>query len=155
MVNHSTKLKAGDKAPDFSAKDQDGRVVSLKDLKGKKLILYFYPHDDTPTCTIEACNLRDNFPALKKKGFRVIGVSTDDEVKHIKFIKKFDLPFTLLADADLKVVKAYDVWGTKQFMGKIFDGIARTTFVINEKGIIDKVISKVKSKEHTEQILSQ
>jgi peroxiredoxin Q/BCP len=153
MVNHTTSLKAGDKAPDFKAKDQNGKIVSLKDFSGKKLILYFYPKDDTPTCTNEACNLRDNFSGLKKKGYAILGVSADEEKKHLKFIKKYDLPFQLLADTDMKVIKAYDVWGTKQFMGKIYDGINRTTFVIDEKGKIEKVITDVKSKEHTEQIL--
>lgn len=160
MVNHTTSLKAGDKAPDFKAKDQNGKIVSLKDIlvktplgSGKKLILYFYPKDDTPTCTNEACNLRDNFSSLKKKGYTIIGVSADEEKKHLKFIKKYDLPFQLLADTDMKVIKAYDIWGTKQFMGRIYDGINRTTFVIDEKGIIEKVITDVKSKEHTEQIL--
>ena len=153
MVNHTTSLKAGDKAPDFKAKDQNGKIVSLKDCLGKKLILYFYPKDDTPTCTVEACNLRDNFSGLKKKGYTIIGVSADEEKKHLKFIKKYDLPFQLLADVEMKVIKAYDVWGTKQFMGKIYDGINRTTFVIDEKGKIEKVITDVKSKKHTEQIL--
>ena len=153
MINHTTSLKAGNKAPDFKAKDQNGKIVSLKDFLGKKLILYFYPKDDTPTCTNEACNLRDNFSELKKKGYAILGVSADEEKKHLKFIKKYDLPFQLLADADMKVIKAYDVWGTKQFMGKIYDGINRTTFVIDEKGKIEKVITDVKSKEHTEQIL--
>ncbi|MGZ4059166.1 MAG: thioredoxin-dependent thiol peroxidase, partial [Bacteroidia bacterium] len=122
MVNHTTSLKAGDKAPDFSAKDQNGKTVSLKDFNGKRLIIYFYPKDDTPTCTNEACNLRDNFSSLKKKGYVILGVSADEEKKHLKFIKKYDLPFQLLADVDMKVIKAYDVWGTKQFMGRIFDG---------------------------------
>ena len=155
MKNHTTSLKAGDKAPDFKAKDQNGKIVSLKDFEGEKFILYFYPKDDTPTCTNEACNLRDNFSDLKKKGYTIIGVSADEEKKHLKFIKKYDLPFQLLADVDMKVIKAYDVWGTKQFMGKIYDGINRTTFVIDEKGEIEKVITDVKSKEHTEQILEE
>lgn len=153
MKNHTTSLKALDIAPDFKAKDQNGKIVSLKDFEGKKLILYFYPKDDTPTCTNEACNLRDNFSELKKKGYTIIGVSADEEKKHLKFIKKYDLPFQLLADTDMKVIKAYDIWGPKQFMGKIYDGINRTTFVIDEKGKIEKVITDVKSKEHTEQIL--
>jgi len=153
MANHSTGLKKGDKAPDFKVKDQDGKLVSLKDFKGKKLVLYFYPKDDTPTCTTEACNLRDNYAGLKKKGYAVLGVSADDEKKHTKFIKKHDLPFQLLADTEMEVIKAYDVWGEKKFMGRIFDGIVRTTFVINEKGKIEKVITDVKSKAHTEQIL--
>ena len=153
MANHTTGLKAGDKAPDFKGKDQNGEVVSLKNFEGKKLVLYFYPKDDTPTCTNEACNLRDNYAVLKKKGYAIVGVSADEEKKHLKFIKKYDLPFQLLADTDLKVIKAYDVWGEKQFMGRIFDGINRTTFIIDEKGTIEKVITDVKSKNHTEQIL--
>ncbi len=155
MKNHTTGLKAGDKAPNFEGKDESGKIVSLKSYAGKKLVLYFYPKDNTPTCTIEACNLRDNYGALKKKGYSILGVSADDETKHLKFINKFDLPFQLLADVDMKVIKAYDVWGKKQFMGRIFDGINRTTFVIDEKGKIEKVITDVKSKNHTEQILSK
>jgi len=151
--NHVTHLKAGDKAPDFSAKDQNGNIVSLKDLKGKKIVLYFYPKDNTATCTTESCNLRDNYEYMKKQGYEVIGVSADDERSHQKFIKKYNLPFTLLADTDKKVINDYGVWGRKQFMGIRFDGIARTTFVIDEKGIIEEVISQVKSKEHTKQIL--
>ncbi len=154
MVNHTTSLKAGDKAPDFKAKDQNGDVVSLKDFKGKKLVLYFYPKDDTPTCTKEACNLRDNYATLKKKGYAIVGVSADEEKKHLKFIKKYGLPFPLLSDVDMKVINAFDVWGTKQFMGKIYDGINRTTFVIDEKGKIEKVITKVDSAAHAEQILT-
>lgn len=153
MANHITNLKAGDKAPDFKSKDQDGNLISLKDFKGKKLVLYFYPKDNTPGCTNEACNLRDNYSALKKKGFAIVGVSADDEIKHTKFIQKYDLPFSLIADVDHTVIKAYDVWGEKQFMGRVFDGIVRTTFVIDEKGKIEKVITNVKTKNHTEQIL--
>ena len=153
MANHTTSIKEGEKAPDFIGKDQNGRVVSLKDFKGKKLVIYFYPKDNTPGCTVEACNLRDNYSALKKKGYAIVGVSADDEKKHLKFIEKFDLPFPLIADVDLKVIKAFDVWGTKQFMGKIYDGINRTTFVIDEKGKIEKVITSVDTKNHTEQIL--
>ncbi len=153
MGNYITHLKEGGKAPDFKAKDQDGNIVSLKDFKGKKLVLYFYPKDDTPGCTNEACNLRDNYAALKKKGYAIVGVSADDEKKHNKFIKKYSLPFPLLADTDKKVIEAYDVWGEKHFMGRTYDGIVRTTFVINEKGKIEKVITAVDTKNHTEQIL--
>ncbi|MBL0328878.1 MAG: thioredoxin-dependent thiol peroxidase [Bacteroidetes bacterium] len=153
MKNHTTRLKAGDKAPTFSGKDQNGKKVSLKDFAGKKLVLYFYPKDNTPTCTVEACNLRDNFAQLKKKGYSVLGVSADEEKKHLKFVEKFDLPFQLLADVNMEAIKAYDIWGKKQFMGKVFDGINRTTFIIDEKGKIEKVITDVKSKNHTEQIL--
>ncbi len=155
MGNHCTGLKAGDKAPDFKCRNQKGEIVSLKDFKGKKLVIYFYPKDDTPTCTTEACNLRDNYALLLKKGYAVIGVSADEEKKHVKFINKYNLPFPLLADVDMKVIRAYDVWGEKHFMGRIFDAIIRTTFVIDEKGILEKVITDVKSKNHTEQILEK
>ncbi|MGQ0829013.1 MAG: thioredoxin-dependent thiol peroxidase [Bacteroidota bacterium] len=155
MANYVTKLKKGDKAPDFKAKDQNGKVVSLKDFRGQKLVLFFYPKDNTPGCTNEVCNLRDNYAALKKKGYSIVGISADDEKKHTKFIKKFDLPFSLLADVDKKVIDAYDVWGEKHFMGLTFDGIVRTTFVIDEKGIIEEVITKVDTKNHTEQILEK
>ncbi|HEX8517843.1 MAG TPA: thioredoxin-dependent thiol peroxidase [Bacteroidia bacterium] len=155
MINHITGLKKGDKAPVFKGKDQDGNTVSIEDFEGKKLILYFYPQDNTPTCTNEACNLRDNFSALKKKGFAIIGVSPDNEKKHRKFIDKFDLPFPLIADTEMKIIKDYDVWGQKKFMGRVYDGLVRTTFVINEKGIIELVITKVDSKNHTEQILKE
>jgi thioredoxin-dependent peroxiredoxin len=146
-------LKEGDKAPAFKGTDQNGNVISLAALKGKKVILYFYPHDNTPTCTDQACNLRDNYQVLLKAGFTVIGVSTDSGKSHQKFAKKHDLPFPLLPDEDLKIVNAYGVWGEKKFMGRIFDGIHRTTFLINEKGIIEKIIDKVHSKTHAEEIL--
>ncbi|MBI4929744.1 MAG: thioredoxin-dependent thiol peroxidase [Bacteroidetes bacterium] len=149
---HSTRLKEGDKAPDFSFVNSDGATVSLKDLKGKKVILYFYPKDDTPGCTAESCNLRDNYSSLKRKGYEVIGVSKDDEKSHGKFIKKFKLPFALIPDTGKEIIKDYDVWGKKTFMGKTFDGIIRTTFVIDEKGKIEKIIRKVDTKNHTEQI---
>lgn len=154
FVAHSTSLKVGDKAPAFSAKDQNGKTISLADLKGKNIILYFYPKDNTPTCTLEACSLRDEHHYLGKKNYVVLGVSADDEKMHKKFATKFDLPFSLLADTDMKIIKAYDVWGIKQFMGRIYDGIIRTTFIIDEKGIISHVITDVKSKEHGKQILN-
>jgi len=153
FVAHQVSLKAGDKAPNFSGLDENGNKVSLKDFKGKKLIIFFYPKDNTPTCTVEACNLRDNYSMLQKKGYALLGVSPDDQTKHQKFIQKFDLPFPLLADVDLKTIKAFDVWGPKKFMGKEYDGLHRTTFVIDEKGKIDQVITKVKSKMHAEQIV--
>ncbi len=153
MANHTTSIKEGDKAPNFKGKDQNGKVVSLKDFTGKKLVIYFYPKDNTPGCTVEACNLRDNYSRLKKKGYEILGVSADDETKHLKFIEKFDLPFSLIADVDLKVIKAFDVWGEKKFMGKTYDGINRTTFVIDAKGKIERVITSVDTKNHTEQIL--
>ncbi len=149
-----TKLKAGDKAPNFKAKDENGNTVSLADFKGKKLVLYFYPADNTPTCTVEACNLRDNFEVLRKAGYEIIGVSPDSAKKHQNFIKKHDLPFPLLVDEDHTIIKAYDVWGPKVTFGKAYDGLLRTTFIINKKGIIERVIDKVESKRHTEQILA-
>ena len=148
-----TNLKKGDKAPDFTCADENGKMISLSDFKGKKLVLYFYPKDNTPGCTAESCNLRDNYSKMLKAGFEVLGVSADDQGKHLKFIDKFDLPFHLLADVDKEVIKAYGVWGLKKFMGKEYDGIHRTTFVINEEGFIDEVITKVKTKAHAEQIL--
>ena len=150
-----THLKPGDKAPNFKGVDENGKAIALKDFKGKKLILFFYPKDNTPTCTVEACNLRDNYKDLKKKGFAILGVSPDSEKKHQNFINKFDLPFPLLADKDLETIKAYNVWGPKKFMGKEFDGLHRTTFVISEKGKIEQVITKVKSKDHAAQILEE
>ncbi len=150
-----THLKAGDKAPIFKGKDQDGKDLSLTDLKGHKVILYFYPRDNTPGCTAESCNLRDNHADLTKRGFKVIGVSTDTEKSHQKFISKFDLPFDLIADTEMKLAKAFGVFGEKKFMGRTFDGIKRTTFVIDENGVIEKVFTKVKTKEHTEQILAE
>jgi len=150
-----THLNEGDKAPDFTAKDQNGKEVSLSDFAGKKVVLYFYPKDDTPGCTKEACNFRDNYSVLKEKGFEVLGVSADNEKKHQKFIDKYDLPFTLLADTEKEIINAYGVWGLKKFMGREYDGIHRETFVINEEGKIDKVFTKVKTKEATEQILAE
>ena len=146
-------LKQGDKAPAFTTTDQDGNVHSLKDYKGKKVVLYFYPKDNTTTCTIEACNLRDNFAALKKKSIIVLGVSADDEKSHKKFEKKYSLPFTLLADTEKKIVNAYGIWAEKKFMGRTYMGILRTTFLINENGKIDHIIEKVESKNHTAQIM--
>lgn len=148
-----TILKEGSTAPGFTAKDQNGNTVSLSDYKGKKIALYFYPKDNTPTCTVQACNLRDNIAALKKKGIIVLGISTDTEKSHKKFEEKFQLPFTLIADTNQELAEAYGVWGPKKFMGKEYTGIHRTTFLINEKGIIDHVITKVNSKDHSKQIL--
>lgn len=149
-----THLKVGDKAPSFAAKDQNGKEVKLTDYKGKKVILYFYPKDLTPGCTVESCNFRDHYSELKEKGFEVIGVSADDEKKHQKFIDKHDLPFTLLADTDKKVIQDFGVWGLKKFMGREYDGIHRETFVIDENGTIEHIILKVKTKEATDQILA-
>ncbi|WP_298740965.1 thioredoxin-dependent thiol peroxidase [uncultured Chitinophaga sp.] len=146
-------LKEGDKAPAFKGVDQNGNKISLAGLKGKKVVLYFYPHDNTPTCTDQACNLRDNYQVLLQQGFTVIGVSTDGQKSHQKFAKKHELPFPLLPDEDLQIVSAYGVWGEKKFMGRIFDGTHRTTFLINEKGIIEKIIDKPHSKTHAQEIL--
>ena len=150
MITH---LKEGDKAPEINAKDQLGNRLNLSDFKGKKVVLYFYPKDDTPGCTTEACNFRDNYAELKTRGFEIIGVSADTEKKHQRFIDKYDLPFSLIPDTEHELINAYGVWGKKKFMGREFDGIHRTTFVINEEGIIEKVILKVKNKEATAQIL--
>jgi peroxiredoxin Q/BCP len=149
-----TQLKPGDNAPDFTGMDQDGNALSLADFKGSKLVIYFYPRDNTPGCTSQACNLRDNYEALLKNGYKVVGVSADSEKSHKKFIEKHSLPFPLIADTDKEMLKAYGVWGPKKFMGKAFDGIHRTTFVIDEEGRIAEVIAKVDTKNHTEQILS-
>ncbi|MCW5906579.1 MAG: thioredoxin-dependent thiol peroxidase [Chitinophagales bacterium] len=149
----ATTLNEGDKAPAFKAKDENGKSISLKDFAGKKLILYFYPQDDTPTCTQEACNFRDNFSLLTKQGYVVLGVSPDSPESHKKFIAKFKLPFSLLADEDMKVINAYGVWGPKQLYGRHYEGIHRTTFVIDEKGNIEKIVRRVLSKKATEQVL--
>ena len=146
-------LKSGDKAPKFSGVNENGEKISLADYKGKKLILFFYPADNTPTCTTEACNLRDNYELLREKGFELLGVSPDSEKKHQNFIQKYNLPFPLLADKDLKIIKAYGAWGPKVLFGVHYDGVLRSTFVINGKGVIEQVIANVKSKSHAEQIL--
>ena len=148
-----TSLTEGTKAPSFKSKDQNGKPVSLADYKGKKIVLYFYPEDDTPTCTIQACNLRDNFGLLKKNGFVVLGVSPDEEKKHKKFEGKYDLPFTLVADSTHAIIDKYGVWGEKQLYGRTYMGLHRTTFLIDEKGVIRKIFLKPKSKQHTEEIL--
>jgi thioredoxin-dependent peroxiredoxin len=147
-------LKEGDKAPAFSARDQNGKKISLSGLKGKKVVLYFYPEDDTPTCTIQACNLRDNYALLKKNGFEVLGVSPNDEKSHKKFEAKFSLPFTLLADPDHAIIDKYGVWGEKQMFGNKYMGVHRTTFVINEKGVISKIFLRPKNKQHAEEIVN-
>ena len=148
-----TRLLVGDKAPDFSALNEHGEIISLADYVGRKVILYFYPKDMTPGCTAESCNLGDNYSLLQDKGFEIIGVSPDPAKRHLKFIEKYSLPFTLLADEDKIVLNAYNVWGHKKFMGKEYDGVHRTTFVIDDKGIIEKIFLKVKTKDHTNQIL--
>ena len=148
-----THLKAGGKAPNFKGKDENGNSVSLADFNGKKLILYFYPADNTPTCTVEACNLRDSFDTLKKEGYAILGVSPDSAKKHQNFIKKHNLPFPLLVDEDLAITKAYGVWGLKKTFGREYEGLLRTTFVIDEKSVIEKIFDKVESKRHAGQIL--
>jgi peroxiredoxin Q/BCP len=151
---HMTHLKAGDKAPHFEGKDQDGNKISLTDFLGSKLVLYFYPKDDTAGCSAESCNLRDNYSLLKQQGYKILGVSADDEKSHQKFIKKYSLPFPLIADVDKKIINDYGIWGMKSMFGKEFEGIVRTTFIIDEKGIIEKVITQVDNANHTEQILA-
>ncbi len=146
-------LTAGNKAPDFTVKDQDGKDVKLTDFKGKKLVLYFYPKDMTPGCTAESCNLRDNYKVLQKQGYEVLGVSTDNEKSHRKFIEKEKLPFQLLADTDKTLHTKYGTWIEKSMYGRKYMGTARVTFIINENGIIDEVIGKVDTKNHTDQIL--
>jgi peroxiredoxin Q/BCP len=147
-------IKPGDKAPDFTGKDQDGKSVSLSDFKGRKLVLYFYPKDNTPGCTDEACSLRDGYSELKKEGYEIIGVSADSEKSHQGFIAKYKLPFRLISDVDKTILKAYGAWGEKKMYGKSYEGIIRTTFIISEDGIIDKIIDKVKTKDHANQIIS-
>lgn len=148
-------LNEGDLAPDFSGTTETGSSVSLSDYSGKKLILFFYPKDNTPGCTAEVCSLRDGFGELKSRGYELLGVSPDGETKHQKFIAKHDLPFPLLADTELETTKAYGIWGLKKFMGREYDGLHRTTFVINEEGVITKIIKKVKTKDHAHQILDE
>jgi peroxiredoxin Q/BCP len=147
------KLNIGDKAPNFSCKNEKGELVSLKDFKGKNLVLYFYPKDDTPGCTAEACDLRDNYQSFLSKGFEILGVSPDNEKKHQKFIDKHELPFSLLADEDHAVAEAYGVWGEKSMYGKKYMGILRTTFVIDEKGKLSNIIEKVDTKAHSKQLI--
>lgn len=147
------KLNIGQKAPDFTTKNQDGVEVSLSSLAGKKVVLYFYPKDDTPGCTAEACDFRDNYAAFQSKGYEVLGVSTDDEKSHTKFKTKYNLPFSLLADTDQQIVQSYGVWVEKSMYGKKYMGTARTTFVIDEQGTITDIIEKVDTKNPTAQIL--
>ena len=149
----ATHLQVGQKAPTFTGIDQDENKISLFDFKGQKIVLFFYPEDDTPTCTIQACNLRDNFSLLKQNGFTVIGISPDDVKKHQKFREKFNLPFTLLADPQHKIINKYGVWGEKNLYGRKYMGLHRTTFVIDEKGIIKKIFLRPKNKEHAEEIV--
>lgn len=148
-----TTLKKGDKAPYFEAVNEAGDTVKLSDFKGKKLVLFFYPKASTPGCTAEACNLRDNYLTFIAKGYEILGVSADAPKKQLQFKDKYQLPFSLLADESKEVINAYQVWGTKKFMGKTYNGILRTTFIIDENGIIEDVITEVKTKDHTSQIL--
>jgi peroxiredoxin Q/BCP len=148
------KLKEGQMAPDFEAKIETGETIKLSDYRGKKVILYFYPKDATPGCTAQACNLRDNYEALQKAGYIVLGISSDAEKSHLKFIEKQELPFSLIADTDLKVHEAYGTWVEKSMYGRKYMGTARTTFVIDEEGKISEIIEKVNTKDHTAQILN-
>lgn len=148
-----TQLKIGDKAPAFSCGDENGNILSIKEYKGKKLVLYFYPKDSTPGCTAEACDLRDNYKTFQKKGYEILGVSPDSASKHQKFIAKYELPFSLLADEDHAVAEAYGAWGEKTLYGRKYMGILRSTFVIDEKGKIENIIEKVDTKNHSAQLL--
>lgn len=153
MAQSTTTLQVGDTAPDFTSKDQDGKAVSLNSYKGKKVVLYFYPKDQTPGCTAQACNLRDNIDALKSAGYVVLGVSPDDEASHKEFQKKYALPFTLVADTDKSIHQKYGVWVEKERDGKKYWGTARTTFLIDEKGVITEIIATVDTEQHALQIL--
>jgi peroxiredoxin Q/BCP len=146
-------LKEGDKAPEFTANDQNGKTVALADYRGKTVVLYFYPKDDTPGCTAEACDFRDNYEYLQSQGYEVIGVSTDDEKSHKKFESKYNLPFTLIADHDQQIVNSYDVWVEKNMYGKKYMGTQRTTFIIDADGLISHIITKVDTKNSSQQVL--
>lgn len=147
------RLQVGDQVPEFLSKDQDGTIIKLSDYRGQKLIVFFFPRANTPGCTAEACNLRDNYSELKAAGYELLGVSEDTGKKQSNFKNKYDLPFPLLADEDHTVIDTFGVWGPKKFMGREFDGIHRTTFVLDENGVVEKVIDKVKTKQHAAQIL--
>lgn len=149
-----TPLKTGEKAPDFSGTDQDGNPISLRDFIGQKVILFFYPKDNTPGCTAEACNLRDNYELLLSRGYKIIGVSADDEKSHKSFISKNLLPFPLISDKEKKILKAFGAWGKKKLYGREYEGIHRTTFLLSPSGVIEKIITKVDTRNHAEQILS-
>ena len=148
-----SKFKPGDQAPAFSGKDQSGNMVSLESFRGSKVVLYFYPKDDTPGCTAEACSLRDNYQALLARGYKVVGVSPDSEKSHQKFTEKYELPFPLISDTGKNILQDYGVWGRKKFMGREYDGVIRTTYIIDEKGVIEEVIEKVDTKNHEAQVL--
>ncbi|WP_033958837.1 thioredoxin-dependent thiol peroxidase [Psychroserpens jangbogonensis] len=149
-----TQLKAGDNAPNFSAKDEQGNTISLADYKGKKIVVFFYPKASTPGCTVEACDLNDNYERFQAQGYEILGVSADSAKRQSNFKNKYGFQYPLLADEDKAVIEAFGVWGPKKFMGKEYDGIHRTTFIIDENGVIENVISKVKTKDHTAQILT-
>lgn len=155
LSDHHTRLKAGDVAPSFTGIDQDGKQISIEQFRGKKVVLYFYPKDDTLSCTVEACDLRDYYGELKKAGYEVIGVSPDDHQSHERFRSKYHLQFPLIADTELKISKAFDVWAKKKFLWKKFEGMIRTTFVIDEEGVIEKIISDVECGNHAEQIMRE
>ncbi len=147
------KLEIGQKAPDFKGVDQNGNVISMDDFKGNNLILYFYPKDNTPGCTAESCDLRDNYEMWLSKGYKVVGVSPDSQQSHQKFIAKFELPFPLISDTEKVIIKNYGAWGLKKLYGKEYEGLLRTTFIVSEKGIIEHIFTKVKTKEHSKQIM--
>lgn len=149
----ATSITVGQKMPSFKAKNQDGKMISSTDFKTKKLVVFFYPEDDTPTCTIQACNLRDNYALLKQHGFEVLGISPNDEVSHKKFETKFSLPFTLIADTKHTIIDKFGVWGEKQLYGRKYMGLHRTTFVVNEQGVIKKIFLKPRTKQHAEEII--
>ncbi len=150
-----SNLNQGDKAPEFTGINQDGKKVSLSDYKGKKVILYFYPKDNTPGCTAESCNLNDNYADLTSKGFEIIGVSPDSEASHLKFIAKYNLSFNLIADTEKEILEMYNAWGLKKMYGREYMGVIRTTYIIDENGVIEKIIKKVKTKDHTNQIYKE
>jgi len=149
------ELKKGQKAPDFEGINQNGELISLNDFKGSKLILYFYPKDDTPGCTAESCNLRDNYNMWLSKGYKVLGISPDSQKSHQKFVAKYDLPFPLISDSEKNIIKLYGAWGRKKMYGKEYEGLLRTTFLIDEEGKIEEIFKKVNTKEHTKQILEE
>lgn len=149
----TNRLNVGDKVPNFTAKDQDGNDISLEDYKGKKLVVFFYPKASTPGCTAEACNLSDNYKALQDAGYEILGVSADSQKRQTNFKNKYSFPYPLLADEDKTVINTFGVWGPKKFMGREYDGIHRTTFLIDEEGVVTEVIEKVKTKDHAAQIL--
>ncbi|MEL6122766.1 MAG: thioredoxin-dependent thiol peroxidase [Bacteroidota bacterium] len=148
-----THLTVGDKAPSFTSLDQNGETISLEQFRGKKLILFFYPKDDSPGCTKEACSLRDGYKKLRKMGFEILGVSPDKPAKHKKFIDKYEFQFSLAADTEKEIINAYGLWGPKKFMGREVIGVHRTTFIIDEEGLIQHIITKVKTKDHADQIV--